>query len=73
MFHTGVKTHVVNVDELVFSPGNVGDVHVVGGRRDILQLLASEDVNGDQVDLGVTVLSSLGSRHLLMRLQSRRS
>merc|ERR1719353_1575139 len=35
--------------------------HVVGGRRDILLLGASEDVEGDHVDLGVTVLTSLGS------------
>lgn len=36
----------------------------MGGRREIFELLASEDVNGNQVDLGVTVLSSLGSRHV---------
>lgn len=51
------------------------------GRRDILELLAGEDlypvslapyhlrprvthISGDQVDLGVTVLSSLGGRHV---------
>jgi len=36
----------------------------VGGGREILQLLRSEDINGDHVDLGVTVLASLGGRHL---------
>jgi len=36
----------------------------VGGRREILHLLASEDVDGDQVDLGVAVLSGLGGGHV---------
>lgn len=36
----------------------------MGGGRQIFELLASEDVDGDQVDLGVTVLSSLGGRHI---------
>jgi hypothetical protein len=35
----------------------------VGGGRKIFQLLASEDIDCDQVDLGVTVLASLGGRH----------
>lgn len=49
--------------QLVLLAGDVGDVHVVGGRRQIFQLLASEDINGDNVDLGVTVLASLGGGH----------
>jgi len=36
----------------------------VGGRAQLFELLAGEDINGDQVDLGVTVLSGLGSRHV---------
>ena len=36
----------------------------MGGGRQIFELLASEDVDSDQVDLGVTVLSSLGGRHV---------
>lgn len=32
--------------------------------RKIFELLASEDINGDDVDLGVTVLASLRSGHL---------
>lgn len=36
----------------------------MGGRREIFELLASEDVDGSQVDLGVTVLSGLGGRHV---------
>lgn len=36
----------------------------MGGRAEIFQLLRGEDVNGDQVDLGVTVLSGLRGGHL---------
>lgn len=36
----------------------------MGGGGEILELLASEDVDGNQVNLGVTVLSSLGGRHV---------
>lgn len=50
--------------QLVLATGDVRDVHVVGGRGQILELLASEDVDGDQVDLGVTVLAGLGGGHL---------
>ncbi len=35
----------------------------MGGRAEILQLLVGEDVDGDQMDLGVTVLSGLGGGH----------
>ena len=50
--------------ELVLATRNVGDVHVVGGRAKFFELLASEEVNGDQVDLCVTVLSRLGGAHV---------
>lgn len=36
----------------------------MGGGAEILELLASEDVDSDQVDLGVTVLAGLGGRHV---------
>jgi hypothetical protein len=36
----------------------------VGGWRQIFQLLTSENVNGHQVDLGVTVLTGLGGGHV---------
>lgn len=36
----------------------------MGRGAKILELLAGEDVYGDQVDLGVTVLASLGGRHV---------
>lgn len=55
---------VRDVQKLVLAASNVGDVHVVGGRAQLLKLLGGEDVNGDQVDLGVTVLASLGGRHV---------
>lgn len=42
----------------------MGNVHVVGGGGEILKLLGSEDIGGDQVNLGVTVLASLGGRHV---------
>ena len=50
--------------QLVFSTSNIGNLHVVGGWRQIFQLLSSEDINGNQMNLGVTVLSSLGGRHI---------
>lgn len=50
--------------KLVLLAGDVGNVHVVGGRGQLLKLLASEDVDGDQVDLGVTVLAGLGGGHV---------
>lgn len=36
----------------------------MGGRAKFFELLASEDVDGDEMDLGVTVLSSLGGGHV---------
>lgn len=50
--------------ELVLATGDVGDVHVVSGWGQIFHLLSGEDVDGSQVDLGVTVLSSLGGGHV---------
>jgi hypothetical protein len=35
----------------------------VGGRAQIFQLLFGEEVDGDQMDLGVTVLAGLGGGH----------
>lgn len=50
--------------KLELATGDVRDIHVVGGGAKLLKLLAGEDVNGDQVDLGVTVLASLGGGHV---------
>lgn len=49
--------------KLVFFSGNIGDIHVVGGWRQVFELLAGEDIDGDDVNLGVAVLASLGSAH----------
>lgn len=50
--------------ELELATGDVGDVHVVGRGGKIFELLAGEDVDGNHVDLGVTVLASLGGGHV---------
>ena len=50
--------------KLVLAASDVRDVHVVSRGREILVLLASEDVDGDKMNLGVTVLASLGGRHV---------
>lgn len=55
---------VINVDELELLSLHVGDLHVVGGGGQILKLLVGEDIGGDKVDLGVTVLTSLGGGHV---------
>ena len=49
--------------KLVFLAGDVGNIHIVGGRAEILQFLTSEDVNGNEMDLGMTVLAGLRGRH----------
>ncbi len=36
----------------------------MGGRAEFFKLLASEDIDSDQMDLGVTVLASLGGGHV---------
>jgi len=59
-----VKEAFVDVNEGIFVTLDVGDVHVVRGGTDIFQFLSGEDVSSDQVDLGMSVLASLGSRHI---------
>lgn len=54
----------VGAYKLVLLANDIGNLHVMGGGRQILQLLASEDVEADQVNLSVTVLARLRSRHL---------
>jgi len=61
--HERQEAVIGNVEELVFLAANVGDIHVVGGWAQVFELLASEDVNGNKMDLGVTVLASLGGGH----------
>lgn len=58
------EAYAVNHYKLVFLALDVRDVHVVGGGAKIFELLASEDVNCNEMDLGVTVLAGLRSAHL---------
>jgi len=55
---------IVLTHELIFLADNVGDIHVVGGGAKIFKLLAGEDVNGNEMDFGVTVLAGLRGAHL---------
>jgi hypothetical protein len=50
--------------KLVFLTTNVWHIHVVGRWAKFFELLSGKDVNGNQMDLGVTVLSGLGGAHL---------
>jgi len=50
--------------KLVLATRDVGNVHVVRGGRQVFVLLVGEDVERDKMDLGVSVLASLGSRHV---------
>jgi len=62
--HQGEETIVGNIEQLVFLADNIRDVHVVGGWAKFFELLAGEDINSNQMNLGVTVLSSLGGGHV---------
>lgn len=55
----GMKTY-----KLVFLAGDIWDIHVVGGRTEIFELLTGEDIDGDKMDFGVTVLAGLRGTHL---------
>jgi hypothetical protein len=55
---------VVLIHKLKFLADHIGNIHVVGGGAKIFELLASEDVNGNEMDLGVTVLAGLRGTHL---------
>jgi len=61
--HERKETIVGNIEELVFLAADIGNIHVVSGRAKIFQLLASEDVNGDEMNLGVAVFARLRSGH----------
>ena len=53
------QASAVTYYKLVFLALDVGDVHIVGGGTKIFKLLASEDVNCNEMDLGVTMLAGL--------------
>ncbi len=55
---------MVLTHKLIFLADDIGNIHVVGGRAKIFELLAGEDVNGNEVDLGVTVFAGLRGTHL---------
>jgi hypothetical protein len=59
---TADKAHLQTY-QLIFLTTDVGDVHVMGGRAQVFELLASEDVDGDEMDLCVAVLAGLGGGH----------
>lgn len=50
--------------QLVLSSGHVGDIHVVGGRAKVFILLVGKNIKSNKMHLCVTVLASLGSRHV---------
>lgn len=50
--------------ELVLLTADIWNIHVVGGWTQLLELLAGEDIDGNQVDLCVSVLSGLGGGHI---------
>jgi len=59
-----IKVAIVDVDKLVFVTPDMRDIHIVSGGTDIFQLLVGEDVDGNEMDLCVTVLSGLGGGHV---------
>ena len=55
---------IVDINQTEIRTLNLGDLDVMGRGAQILELLTGEDVDGDEVNLSMTVLSSLGGRHL---------
>ncbi len=53
-----------NTDQLIFLTSDVRDVHVMGRWAEFFKFLAGEDVDSNKMDLGVTMLASLGGRHV---------
>jgi len=62
--HQGEESIIGNIEQLVFLASNIGNVHVVGGGAKFFEFLASEDIDSNKMDLGVTVLASLGGGHV---------
>merc|ERR1719273_2698454 len=62
--HKGEISVVRAVKELIILTRNIGHIHVMGRWTNVLILSVSEDIQGDQVDLGVAVLAGLGGGHL---------
>jgi len=55
---------VLNIKQLEVPTLDVWHFHVVCGWTDVFEFLAGENVEGDHVDFGVTVLAGLGGGHL---------
>jgi len=55
---------ILNVEQRVFATVDVWHIHVVGGWAQLFKLLSGEDINGDEMDLGVSVLAGLGGAHI---------
>jgi len=62
--HQGEETIIRDIEKLVFLASDVRDIHVVSGRAKFFKLLASKDIDGNKMDLSVTVLASLGGGHV---------
>jgi len=62
--HQAKVAVVADVEQGVVLAQDVGHVIVVRGRDQLLKLLAGEDIDGDEMALGVTVLASLGGGHV---------
>lgn len=60
LVHESDETFLINVNELVILAGDNRGRHVVRRRGDILILPTSEDVDTNNIGLGVTVLAGLG-------------
>jgi len=62
--HQAKESIIGDVEKLVFLAKDVGNIHIVSGGAKLLQLLTSEDVNRDKVDLGMTMFPGLGGGHI---------
>ena len=49
--------------KLIFLAGDIGDIHIMGRGTEIFQLLAGKNIDGDEMDLGMSVFSGLGGAH----------
>jgi hypothetical protein len=58
--HEGAKAVIRNIKNRILPLGHVGNVDVVGGWANVLVFAVSENVDSNDVRLGVAVLSSLG-------------
>jgi len=62
--HQRKETIIRDIEQLVFLADNIGDIHVMGRGAELFEFLASEYVDGNKMDFGMTVLASLRGRHV---------